>query len=255
MSFSALIKNIDNKIIKGLIKKISYNSYFIKYFNAIPNDEIIELIEAGFFLEFIATKSVKGIKIYMEYIENKKNIFKNEDEFNNFEKLMILMTIYDLVKNSKFKFIRLYDLPISSPFVVSEKIYLDIIKEIKENSYLYFFYLQINSSSEVDYSSLNNWFPIKYISLIEIKAHILYSKFKFFFIYEEKDNIPVLTNPQTLIKSYNVSKDVGYNYSKNILNEKSTNNAAKLLFYKLYENSHLKYCIRFHNINVAKIFV
>ena len=224
MSFSALIKNIDNKIIKGLIKKISYNSYFIKYFNAIPKDEIIELIEAGFFLEFIAIKSVNGIKKYMEYIENKKNIFKNEDEFNNFEKLMILMTIYDLVKNSKFKFIRLYDLPISSPFVSSEKIYLDIIKEIKENSCLYFFYLQINSPSEIDYLTFNTWYPIKYIPLIEIKAHILYSRFRFFFIYDEKDNIPALTNPQTLIKSYNVSKHAGYNYSKNILNEESINN-------------------------------
>lgn len=251
-SFSALLENIDNKIIKELINKISYNSYFIKYFNAIPKDEIIELIEAGFFLEFIATKSIKGIKKYIEYIEYKNNIFKNEDEFNNFEKLMILMTIYDLVKNSKFKFIRLYDLPISSPFVVSEKIYLDIIKEIKENSRLYFFYLQINSSSEIDYLSLNTWYPIKYIPLIEIKSHILYSRFRFFFIYEEKDNIPALTNPQTLVKSFNVSKDAGYNYSKNILNQKNNNNTAKLLFYKLHENSHSKFSSGLHNITSSR---
>ena len=252
-SYAAKIQNmIDKKLVKDLIKKISYDSYFIKYFNANPKEETIELIESGIFFEYVLTKNSGGIKAYMEYIEYKKKIFTNEEEFNNFEKIMIIMTIYDLVKNSNFQFIRLYDLPISSPFVESEKIYLDIIKELKENSCLYFFYLQINSSSDIDYLSLNSWYPIKYIPLIEVKAHILNSRFRYFFIYDDKDNIPAFTNLQTLMKSFNVSKNTGYYYSNNILNEKRINNTAKLLFFKLHENCHSKFGCGLHNITTPR---
>ena len=202
---------------------------------------MIEQIEAGYFINFIINKKSDGIKKYLKYVEQKKNIFINKDEFNNFEKLMILVTLFDLVNKQNIKFLRLYDLPISSPFLASEKIFLDIIKEINENSGLYFFYLQINSSSEIDYSSLKTWYPIKYIPLIEIKTHLLYSRFRFFFVYNEQDNIPAFLNPQTLIKSFNVSENSGYTYQRNLENEESINNTAKLLIYKLHENSHSKF--------------
>jgi hypothetical protein len=155
---------------------------------------------------------------------------------------MILITLfYNLVNNTNIKFIRLYDLPKSSPFVASEKIYLDIIKKLNETSSLYFFYLQINSSSGIDYISLNSWYSIKYIPLIEIKTHLLYSRFRFFFLYNENNNILAFVNPQTLIKSFNSSISCVYNYRKKLENEKSDNNTAKLLFYKFHENSHSKF--------------
>ena len=136
--------------------------------------------------------------------------------------------------------------------VASEKIFLDIVKEINENSCLYFFYLQINSSSKVDFISKKSWYPIKYTPLIEIKTHLLYSRFRFFFTYDENDNIPVFSNPQTLIKSYNVSINAGYNYRKNLENENNDNNTAKLLIYKLHENSHSKFYSGLNNITAPR---
>ena len=242
ISYFAEIKDIDKKTIHNLIEKISVKCYFVKYFNQIPDNNLIELIEIGFFIDYIINNKKYGIKLYMKYMKHKKKIFTNEKEFNNFEKLMILMTLYDLViSHSNIKFIRLYDLPISSPFVASEKIYLDIINELNESSCLYFFYLQINSSSDIDFISLDKWYPIKYIPLIEIKTHILYSRFRFCFIYDDNDKIPAFVNPQTLIKAYNVSEIAGYDYSKKLENEKNTDNTAKLLFYKFHENSHSKF--------------
>ena len=123
-----------------------------------------------------------GVGLYQKYLEYKKKILRNENEFNNFEKLVIMVNIYDLLsKYPDFKLIRLYDLPISSPFVEYEKIFLNIIKEITESSCLYFFYLQINSSYGLDYMTKNTWYKIKYIPLIEIKAHLLLSRYNFFF--------------------------------------------------------------------------
>ena len=107
-SYLFQINNFDSKLIKELLNKISTNYYFIKYFQNIPDNQLIEQIEAGFFIEFIINKNIYGIKLYMDYIKHKKNIFKNEDEFNNFEKLMILMTLYYLVPRQKIKFLRLY---------------------------------------------------------------------------------------------------------------------------------------------------
>ena len=95
--------------------------------------------------------------------------------------------------------------------------YLDIIKEINEKSCLYFYYLQINSSSEIDFVTSNTWYQIKYIPLIEIKAHLIYSRFRFFFIYNKFDKEPAFVDLQTLIKNYNVSEiPTGYIYKNNL---------------------------------------
>lgn len=231
---------IDNTIVKGITKKISSKNYFIKYLNDIPDKKMIEIIESALFIESIS-KQTYGIGLYQNYLEYKKKILKNEDEFNNFEKLVILVNIYDLLsKYPDFKLVRLYDLSFSSPFVESEKIYLDIIKKINENSCLYFFYLQINSSYGFDNISLNTWYKIKYIPLIEIKAHLLYCRYNFFFLYNSPMDVPAFVNPQTLIKSFNSCKKCGYIYKKNLENEKNINNTAKLLIYKFHENCHSK---------------
>ena len=238
--FLAYIKKEDITIAQGIINKISNKNYFIKYLNDIPDKKMIENTESALFIESISKKAY-GIGLYQNYLEYKKNIIKNENEFNNFEKLVIMVNIYDLLsKHQDFKLIRLYDLPIFSPFFESKKIYLDIIKQINENSYLYFFYLQIISSYGFDNISLNTWYKIKYIPLIEIKAHLLYCRYNFFFLYNSPLDVPAFVNPQTLIKSFNSCKKCGFIYINNLETEKNINNTAKLLIYKFHENCHSK---------------
>ena len=201
------------------------------------------MIEICFFIEYIENNEENGVELFKEYIEYKEKIFKDNFEFNNNEKLMILIDLYSLVINyDNYNFVRLYDLPKSSPFIASEKLFLDIVQELKEDSGLYFFYLQINSKSGMDYYTLNTWYKIKYIPLIEIKSHLLYSFQFFFFTINHKNNkLGGYTNPQTLLKTYNISKIVGYSYKKDFLKEKNMNNSVKLSFVKFHENSHSKF--------------
>jgi len=248
LAYLSKIKDIKDETINNVVDKISHEYYFIKYYNSNIDNNLIELIEAGFFIEYLrlnAKVQKNAVKLFKEYIKRKKELLKNEEKFNNFEKLMILVSLHNLIlKDYDVSLIRLCDLPITSPFVASEKIYLDIIKEINEKSCLYFYYLQINSSSGIDFVSSNTWYQIKYIPLIEIKAHLIYSRFRFFFTYNKFDKEPAFVDLQTLIKNYNVSEiPTGYDYENNLELEESINNSVKLLFYKLHENSHSKcYC-------------
>ena len=82
--------------------------------------------------------------------------------------------------------IKFCDLEINSPFIESEKLFFDIIKKLNENSALYFCYLQINSSSGLDYISSFTWFKIKFIPLIKIKAHLLYIRHPFFLFMKKQ---------------------------------------------------------------------
>ena len=203
---------------------------------------MLDLIEASIFLSYIELKGDKGITTFFHYLENKKSIIDTDYEFNNFEKLMISINLKDLTLNYRhFNFVRLYNLPFESPFVESEKIFLDIIQELKENSALYFFYLQINSLSGLDYDSLNTWYKIKYIPLIRIKAHLLYSRHFFCFTYNNSKNLAAFVNPQTLIVNFNTDEDVGYKFNKNLEFEIDVNNTVKLLFCKFHESAHSKF--------------
>ena len=95
---------------------------------------------------------------------------------------MLIINIQKLLlKVGDFKLVKLYNLPINSPFVESEKLIFDIIKKLNENSALYFFYLQINSLSGMDFISLDTWFKIKFIPITQIKAHLLNTRHPFFF--------------------------------------------------------------------------
>ena len=184
--YKKMVINKDN-LIRSINKKICEPCFFNKYFCKKIKDEMLDLIEASIFISYIELKGDKGITTFFSYLENNKTIIDNNYEFNNFEKLMISINLKDLTLNySQFNFVRLYNLPFESPFVESEKIFLDIIQELTGNSALYFFYLQINSLSGLDYDSLNTWYKIKYIPLIRIKAHLLLSRHLFCFTYISK---------------------------------------------------------------------
>ena len=239
--YKKMVNNKDN-LVRSINKKICETCFFNKYFCKQIKDEMLNLIEASIFLSYIELKGDKGITTFFHYLENKKRIIDTDYEFNNFEKLMISINLKDLTINYRhFNFVRLYNLPFKSPFVESEKIFLDIIQELKENSALYFFYLQINSLSGLDYDSLNTWYKIKYIPLIRIKAHLLYSRHLFCFTYNNSKNIAAFVNPQTLIVNFNTDEDVGYKYNKNLEFEIDVNNTVKLLFCKLHESVHSKF--------------
>ena len=233
----------DESLIKGIIEKITSDHYFIKYYGKNINNDLIKLIEVGFFMEYCHLRGENGVELYWEYIDEKSKALTSEYEFNNFQKLMILVSLHRLLlNNDNIKLLRLYDLPKSSPFVESEKIFLDIINELNTESCLYFFYLQINSPSGTEYTSFTSWYQIKYIPLIEIKAHLIYNRFRFFFTYKNKCSEPAFVNLQTLVQNYNTSKIIScFRYKKSLEIENNIDNTGKLLIYKLHENSHSKY--------------
>ena len=155
--------------------------------------------------------------------------------------MLIINIQYLIPKLGNFKLIKFYDLPINSPFVKSEKIIFDIIKKLNENSALYFCYLQINSSSGLDFISSETWFKIKFIPITKIKAHLLYIRHPFFFIYEKSDGKAAFVNPYNLIVNFNSHTCVGYNYINDLENEVDDDNMIKILFLKFHESAHSKF--------------
>ncbi len=168
-----------------------------------------------------------------------------ENEFNDFEKLMLLINIQYLVDHyEEFKFVRFSDLETNSPFIESEKLFFEIIKRLNENSALYFFYLQINSSSGLDYVSFDSWFKIKFIPITKIKAHLLLTRHPFFFTFSEANKVKsqaAFVNPYNLIINFNVNAKVGYNYVNDLLKEVNENNMINNLFLKFHESAHSKF--------------
>ena len=243
---------IKNEIfIKEITNKIMNDHYFIKYYNKNIDNTFIELIEAGFFIEYTEIRAENGIQLYLEYIKEKEKIFINDYEFNNFEKLMILISLHSLIYNcDNNKLLRLYELPKISPFVQSEKIYLDVINELNEDSCLYFFFLQINSNSGFDYISLKTFYQIRFIPLIEIKTHLIFTRFRFCFIFKNKLLIPEFINELTLINNFNIEKTItGYRYKNSLELEENDDITTKLLFFKVRENSKLKLNLRIYKNN------
>ena len=234
--------NEKKKIVESIIEKFDETCYFNKYYGKEIKEEIFDLMDSIIFINYIKEKGISGINNYLAYLDYKNNIFSNNSKFNNFEKLMLIINIqYLVLKVGDFKFVKFDDLPIDSPFVESEKLMLDIIKNLKENSALYFFYLQINSLSGLDYISLDTWFQIKFISLNQIKAHLLNIRYPFFFLYKKVDEKGAFVNPQNLIINFNTHPDVGYNYLKNLENEMNEDNTIRILFLKFHESAHSKF--------------
>ena len=240
--FDKYKKLVENKedTIKSILKKFSETCFFNKYYGKKIDEKEFSLLDSVIFVIYIEEKNLPGINKYLRYLEYKNNIIS--DKFNNFEKLMLLINIQYLIRKFyNFKLIKFYDLPINSPFIESEKLFFDIIKKLNENSALYFFYLQIYSLSGLDYISSNNWHKIKFIPLNKIKAHLLYSRHKFFFIYERVDNKATFLNHNNLITNFNVHMNVGFNYIKNIEYEPDDDNMIKIFFLKLHESAYSKF--------------
>ena len=236
-----IVENQENTI-KSITSKFSNTCFFNKYFGKEIDEEELNLLDVVIFVLYIEERQISGIDLYLRYLEHKNNIISDKFQFNNFEKLMLLINIqYLVLKFENFKLIKFCDLPIDSPFIESEKLFFDIIKKLNENSALYFCYLQINSSSGLDYISSNTWFKIKFIPLNKIKAHLLYIRHPFFFIYEKADNKEAFVNPYNLIINFNVHPDTGYHYINSIENEPDDDNMIKILFLKFHESAHSKF--------------
>ena len=236
-----IVENQENTI-KSITSKFSNTCFFNKYYGKKIDEEELNLLDLVIFVLYIEERGISGINLYSRYLEHKNNIISDKFQFNNFEKLMLLINIQYLVLYfENFKMIKFCDLEINSPFIESEKLFFDIIKKLNENSALYFCYLQINSSSGLDYISSNTWFKIKFIPLNKIKAHLLYIRHPFFFIYEKADNKEAFVNPYNLIINFNVHPDTGYHYINSIENEPDDDNMIKILFLKFHESAHSKF--------------
>ena len=231
----------DNKykdIKSNIIKKMDDICYFIKYFNEEPKIEELNIVELIIFLNFLDHNNIDDA---YRYIKQKNKIFNKPFEFTLKEKLFISLNIYsNLYQNIDAKLMKLYSLPKTSPYVQSELMYKDVIMNLTYDSSLYFLYLQLNSDWDFDILSSNSWFKIKKISLPEIQNHLLSDFSPYFFTFNSK--MPTaFTNPQTLLKSYNENKKIGYFYLDDYFNSKSINNTIKLFYVKIHEESHCKY--------------
>ena len=230
------------KVVESITKKFSETCFFSKYYGKEIDEEIFDLMDSAIFIRYMVEVGESGINNYIEYVEYKNNIFSDKYGYNNFEKLILIINLqYFILKFEKFKILKFCDLPNDSPFVESEKLFFDIIKKLNENSALYFCYLQINSSSGFDYISSFTWFKIKFIPLIKIKAHLLYIRLPFFFIYEKADNKAVFVNPNNLIINFNSHRNVGYNNIKELEYERDEDSTIKILFLKFHESAHSKF--------------
>ena len=232
------------RIIKNILSNLVNTTFFNKYFNKDIDENVLDLFDTEIFIRFNEGKKYSGALNYLNYLKEKNSIFSKNRELNNFQKLMIMINIqYFFYENEElaFEFFNLYDLPKDSPFVESEKLFFDIVKRLRTDSALYFFYLQINSSSGMDYISLDTWYKIKYIPLWKIKAHLIYRRYPFFFIYKKSNKRGAFVNPQNLIINFSRERSVGYFYQNSLENEKSDDNTARVLFIKFHESAHSKF--------------
>ena len=243
-SYKTIVKSKEN-IIKRILEKFFGTCFFNKYYGKKINKEIFDLIDVVIFIFYLEKSGPPGINTFVKYLEKKNFILSDENEFNDFEKLMLLINIQYLVDHyADFKFVRFSDLETNSPFIESEKLFFDIIKGLNENLALYFFYLQINSSSGSDYISLDSWFKIKFIPITKIKSHLLFTRHPFFFTFNEADKAnsrAAFVNPYNLIINFNVHTKVGYNYVDDLLIEVDDDNMIKILFLKFHESAHSKF--------------
>ena len=232
------------KIIGNILSILNTSAFFNKYFNKNINKSDLDLFDTAIFIRFNERKTNSAILSFLFYLRKKNSIFSKNRELNNFQKLMIMINIQYYFYNfeePEIQFFNLFDLPKGSPFIESEKLFFDFVKHLKTDSALYFFYLQINSSSGTDYISLDTWYKIKFIPLSKIKAHLMYSRHPFFFIYKINDKKSAFVNPQNLIINFSGSRSVGYFYTNSLVNEKSVDNTARVLFIKFHESAHSKF--------------
>ena len=246
----------DQKIIGNILNILNNTAFFNKYFNKNINESDLDLLDTAIFIRFNEGKKNSTILSFIFYFEMKYSIFSKNRELNNFQKLLIMINIqyfFYKFEEPEIQFFNLFDLPKDSPFIESEKLFFDIVKKLKTDSALYFFYLQINSSSGIDYTSLDTWYKIKFIPLSKIKAHLMYTRHPFFFIYKISDRKSAFVNPQNLIINFSCSRDVGYFYKKsfvNLVSKKNVDNTARILFLKFHESAHSKFeCGKYSDVS------
>ena len=102
LAYLSKIKDIKNETINNVVDKIKREYYFIKYYNANIDLNLIELIEAEFFIEYLKFNvkvQRKCVRLFIEYIKRKKELLKNGEKFNN-----LILKDYDVT------LIRLFDL-------------------------------------------------------------------------------------------------------------------------------------------------
>ncbi len=233
-----LSKHNDDDIKSKIIKKMDKICFFIKYHDKRPKMEEIKIIESIILLNFL---DVNRIDKAYKYIKLKNKIFKNPFEFTLKEKLFISINIYlNIYKDIDANLMKLYSLPKESPYVQSEIKYRDLIMNLTYDSCLYFLYLQLNSNCDIDIISSNSWFKIKKIPLDEIRNHLLSDFSPYFFTFYSKSPT-AFTNPQTLLKSFNENKGIGYTILDNFAETINLDNSIKLFYIKIHEGSHCKF--------------
>ena len=215
----------------------------MKYHNKNPTIEDIQIIRALSILNILLYYDQEDWAHYLRiFIDDTKKIFNKKSYLNNKDKMMILINYLTIVKNDpdskNYKFKSFYELEEESFFIKSELFYREIISKLTEDSSLFFLYLQLISGSDIDYTSLNNFYKINHISLIEIKTHLLTENFyPYFFTFLAQKDLAAWNDSKTQIKNYNRNINI-YSEDKYSKNKYLVNNTIKMALIKFQQYAH-----------------
>ena len=245
------IKNEDTKeqgnYLEDLNKKFDSIPFFLKYYDKNPTIEDFDIVRAlsilNILLSFDPPEWIHSLKYFLK---ETGNIFIKKDYLNCKDKIMILINYVTIIKSDtpeykRYQFESFYELNENSFLVKSELLYREIISKLTDESSLFFLYLQLDSSSGLDFVSANHFYKIKHISLTEIKMHLLTENFyPYFFTFFWDKKLLAWNDGKTQIKNYNLNykiyDDVDYFESKCLVN-----NTVKLTFIKFHEYVHTKF--------------
>ena len=172
------VKNIQGNYLKDLNEKFNQIPFFMKYYGKNPTTEDIEIIKALIILNILLFFNQEEWAHYIKiFIKETNSIFKNKNYLNNKDKIMILINYLTIIKSrpdyNDYKLVSFYELTEDSFLIKSELFYREIISKLAEDSCLFFLYLQLYSGSNIDYTTSDNFYKIKHVSLTEIKAFLL----------------------------------------------------------------------------------
>jgi len=236
-------------IIRSDLRDIVNKFNMTPFFKIFYEKEELEKVDLRFFelliyLDLIFFDIKSSLVRIQDFIEKKNKFFNEVSYLSDPDKILIMLNLLSeqIKPKTNFTLRSFYDLAEKSPYVQSELFYRNIISRLNKDSCLVFYYLQLNSGSDIDYLSKSNCYKIRTIPLIEIQNHLLNEFFyPYFFSYESENNTDAVNSAATHIKSYNESRECGYIKPKTLGTVENTQNMIKLTFRKFHEGAHTKY--------------
>ena len=177
-------------------------------------------------------------EIEKQFLKDKNKVFSLKDKI----KILFNLRSYIMKNNSNeasYELVKLIDLPYYSPYFSSKLFYRNIIENLKLNSKLSLFYLQLNSGSDFEYNTNKYIYKILMIPLFLIKEHILFNEQNYFFRYFLNDGKYAYTDSYTGIYSFNEFEL--FQTLKPISTDENDDKTVKINFVYFHEGGHKKF--------------